>query len=71
METSKIKKIVFGGLLLMSVLQITQHFIKAPDYIYGGLFGITLGILEQTHTIIIVLILIIPYRLVKYRGLNL
>jgi hypothetical protein len=45
METSKIKKMVFGGLLLMPVVQIIQHFIKAPDYIYGGLFGIILGIM--------------------------
>ncbi|MGQ1908250.1 hypothetical protein ACT3CE_00545 [Marinifilum sp. RC60d5] len=45
METSKIKKMVFGGLLLMSAVQIIQHFIEAPDYIYGGLFGMILGVM--------------------------
>ena len=45
MKKSKINKMIFGGLLLMSVVQITQHFIQASEYIYGGLYGIALGIM--------------------------
>ncbi|NQX81384.1 MAG: hypothetical protein HRT66_05240 [Flavobacteriaceae bacterium] len=45
MEKRNLKKMIFGGLLLISALQITFHFVQVSDLIYGGATGIAFGIM--------------------------
>jgi len=45
MRINNFKKIIFIGLILLSIIQIIQYFSYIPDIIYGGLIGVTLGIM--------------------------
>ena len=45
MEKTNLIKMIVISLLLMSFVQIFQHFRLIPDIVYGGLMGVTLGIM--------------------------
>ena len=45
MKTKNFKRMIFIGLILLSGLQIVQHFRSIPDVIYGGLIGVIIGIM--------------------------
>ncbi|MCI2230251.1 hypothetical protein MC378_13820 [Polaribacter sp. MSW13] len=45
MKRKNLKKMIFISLILMSFVQIIKHYRSIPDFIYGGLIGITIGII--------------------------
>ena len=45
MKKKYFMKMVFIGVILLSVVQIIHHYYTIPDFIYGGLIGVTVGII--------------------------
>ena len=38
-------KMVFIGVILLSIVHIIHHYYTITDFIYGGLIGVTVGIM--------------------------
>lgn len=45
MKKKNFTKMMFIGLILLSTVQIIQHFRPISDFIFGGLVGIAMGIM--------------------------